>query len=159
MVNDRDEVVGSAPRVEVHARGLLHRAIHVLVFDRTGRVFLQKRSLRKDTAPGCWDSSCSGHVDAGETYEAAAVRELFEEIGLRLSEPPPRWLRFEACPETGWEFVWTYRLTHEGPFALNPAEIDEGRWFQPDEVSRLVADEPAGFAASFRLIWNRAAAG
>ena len=66
IVNERDEVIGRAPRAEVHARGLLHRAAHMLVFNSRGEVFLQKRSLRKDRQPGVWDSSASGHVDAGE---------------------------------------------------------------------------------------------
>ncbi|HVW21179.1 MAG TPA: NUDIX domain-containing protein [Opitutaceae bacterium] len=153
IVNARDEVVGRASRREVHARGLWHRAIHVLVFDRRGRVFLQKRSMLKDMAPGCWDSSCSGHVDSGEDYDQAAVRELWEEIGLRVEAAPERWFRIEARDETGWEFVWVYRLRHEGPFVLAPAEIERGEWFEPAEVSRRIADRPAEFAVSFRYIW------
>lgn len=155
IVNARDEVIGRAPRREVHARGLWHRAVHVLVFDRTGRVFLQKRSMAKDTAPGCWDSSCSGHVDSGEDYDAAAMRELAEEIGVVVPTPPPRWFRIEARPETGWEFVWVYRLRHEGPFVLAPAEIERGDWFEPAELTRRIASEPEAFALSFRYIWAK----
>jgi isopentenyl-diphosphate delta-isomerase len=156
IVNDRDEVVGRAPRREVHARGLWHRAVHVLVFNAAGQVFLQKRSLLKDTAAGLWDSSCSGHVDAGEDYDHAAQRELGEEIGLALSRPPARWFRIEACAETSWEFVWVYRLAHEGPFILAPSEIERGEWFAPAELTRLVEGKPGDFASSFRLIWRLA---
>src|SRR5712671_4334508 len=90
LVNERDEVIGQAPRQEVHARGLWHRAVHVLVFNARGEVFLQKRSMKKDIAAGKWDSSSSGHLDSGEDYDACAVRELREEIGLELlfHEPP-----------------------------------------------------------------------
>src|SRR3954454_11229811 len=108
VVNERDEVIGRELRRIVHASGLWHRAVHVLVFDGARRVFLQKRSMLKDLSPGLWDSSCSGHLDAGEDYDAAAARELAEEIGVRL-EPgnaPTRWFRIEACEQTGWEFVW-----------------------------------------------------
>ena len=95
IVNERDEVVGQAPRKEVHARGLWHRAVHVLVFNARGGVFLQKRSIKKDRQPGVWDSSCSGHVDSGEAYDETAMRELREEIGLDLKSgtawnSPPR---------------------------------------------------------------------
>ena len=55
IVNERDEVIGQAPRHEVHARGLRHRAVHVLVFNARGEVFLQKRSMKKDSAAGKWD--------------------------------------------------------------------------------------------------------
>jgi isopentenyldiphosphate isomerase len=158
IVNARDEVVGRAPRREVHARHLWHRAVHVLVFNRAGRVFLQKRSMLKDTARGLWDSSCSGHVDAGEDYDHAAHRELGEEIGLALTAPPARWFRIEACEATGWEFVWVYHLRHEGPFVLAPAEIERGDWFAPAELTRWLERKPEELASSFRLIWGLAAA-
>jgi isopentenyl-diphosphate delta-isomerase type 1 len=156
IVNARDEIVGRAPRREVHARGLWHRAIHVLIFNAANQVFLQKRSMRKDTAPGCWDSSCSGHVDAGEDYDAAATRELGEELGLAVPAPPARWFRLDACAETGWEFVWVYRLRHEGPFTLHPDEIESGRWFSAPELAARLRDQPQEFASSFRLIWAQA---
>src|SRR5678815_1541150 len=105
VVNERDEPINRALRADVHAHGWRHRAVHVLVFDQHGRVFLQKRSMTKDTSPGLWDSSCSGHLDAGEDYDAAAVRELAEEIGIRTSVAPDRWFRINACVETAWEFV------------------------------------------------------
>jgi 16S rRNA (adenine1518-N6/adenine1519-N6)-dimethyltransferase len=65
VVNERDEVIGQAPRREVHRRGLRHRAVHVMIFDRRGRVFLQKRSARKDCHPYRWDSSAAGHLQVG----------------------------------------------------------------------------------------------
>lgn len=156
VVDSDDRVVGTATRGEVHARGLWHRALHVLVFNGVGQVFLQKRSMAKDMAPGCWDSSCSGHLDSGEDYDVAAVRELGEELGLtNLAGPPPRWFRLAACVETGWEFVWVYRLAHEGPFVLHPAEIDAGEWLAPAEVTRRIAANPVAFAPAFRYLWAR----
>jgi isopentenyldiphosphate isomerase len=159
VVDDRDAVTGRATRREVHARGWKHRAVHVLVFNRAGEVFLQKRSMRKDTAPGAWDSAASGHVEAGEDYDACAVRELREEIGLRVERTPARCLRLEACEETGGEFVWVYRLAAEGPFTLHPEEIERGGWFAPGAVARQLRERPGDFADSFRLIWRKLAAG
>ena len=155
LVDEHDQVVGRATRREVHARGLRHRAVHVLVFNAAGQVFLQKRSMAKDTAPGAWDSSSSGHLDSGEDYDTCAVRELQEEIGLVVARPPERWLRLEACPDTGNEFVWVYRTASEGPFALHPAEIERGEWFAPAEVTRKIEEHPEEFARSFRLIWRK----
>jgi isopentenyldiphosphate isomerase len=158
-VVDRDDaVVGRATRREVHACGLLHRAVHVLVFNGAGELFLQKRSQRKDTAPGAWDSSASGHVDAGEDYDACAQRELREEIGLALTQAPARWLRLRACAETGAEFVWVYREESEGPFTLHPDEIERGAWYRPAEIARRLREQPAEFASSFGLIWRELAA-
>src|SRR5262249_2148180 len=85
VVNERDEVIGNRTRAEVHRLGLMHRAVHVLVFNSRGQVLLEKRSMSKVRQPGLWDSSASGHLDRGEAYDACAVRELREEIGLELS--------------------------------------------------------------------------
>ena len=158
VVNERDEVIDRRPRGEVHRLGLLHRAVHVLVFDSRGRLFLQKRSLTKDRQPGVWDSSASGHVDAGEDYDACAVRELNEELGLRISPAPQRLFKIDACPDTDQEFVWVYRCLAEGPFALNREEIERGDWFAPNEVRRWIAERPQEFASAFRLIWRKVSA-
>jgi isopentenyldiphosphate isomerase len=154
VVNERDEVIGQAPRKEVHARGLWHRAIHVLVFNSRGEVFLQKRSRKKDIAAGKWDSSSSGHLDTGEDYDASAVREVREELGLTLAQPPQRLFKIEACQETGWEFCWIYRGASDGPFTLHPEEIETGDWFTPEAVSQWVTEKPRDFASAFVMIWK-----
>jgi isopentenyldiphosphate isomerase len=157
VVNERDEVIGQSTRREVHGKGLLHRAVHVLVFNRRGQVFLQKRSMAKDSAPGCWDSSCSGHLDAGEGYLAAAVRELGEEIGLSIAGPHllTPVLRIAARTETANEFVWVYQLDSEGPFVLHPAEIERGEWFLPSDVAKAIVEKPVEYARSFRYLWTQ----
>ena len=155
VVNERDEVIDRKPRREVHARGLLHRAVHVLVFNARGQLFLQKRSMSKDTAKGKWDSSASGHLDSGEGYDACAVREVWEEIGLKLERSPERILRIAACEDTGQEFVWVYRCASEGPFTLHPEEIERGEWFAPEAITRWVAEKPGDFARAFVLIWKK----
>lgn len=155
IVDAEDRVTGQVPRAEVHRRGLPHRAIHVQLFNARGEVFIQRRSFSKDNAPGCWDSACSGHLDAGEDYRGAALRELGEELGL---EPPPAvWPVFKhpACADTGWEFVWVYRGVHDGPFRLHPEEIIDGRWVEPGALDRELIDTPDAFARSFCLLWRR----
>ena len=155
VVNERDEVIDRKPRSEVHARGWLHRAVHVLVFNSRGEIFLQKRSMKKDIAAGKWDSSASGHLDSGEDYDACAVREVREEIGLRLSQTPQRLFKINARKETGWEFCWIYRCENDGPFQLHPDEIETGGWFAPEKVSRWIAEKPEDFAAAFVLVWEK----
>lgn len=152
IVNERDEVIGSRSRGEVHRSGLLHRAVHVLVFNSQGEVFLQKRSMTKDRQPGVWDSSSSGHVDAGETYDTAASRELAEEIGLAAL--PEKIFKLNASAETDQEFVWVYRCQADGPFQLDPEEIDAGDWFTPQKVDGWIAERPQDFASAFVLIWR-----
>jgi isopentenyl-diphosphate delta-isomerase type 1 len=151
-----DRVVGQAPRHEVHARKLLHRAVHVLVYDPNGHLFLQRRSPGKDTFPGCWDSSCSGHVDTGEDYPGAARRELGEELGVDTGLPLRPLLKLRASPETGYEFIQIFLLGPlAGPFDLNPEEITEGRWIVPDELDILIGEYPDHVAGSLRLLWSQ----
>ena len=155
VVDDRDEVVGQLARKEVHRRGLKHRAVHVLIYNTKGEVFLQKRSMKKDNFPGRWDSSAAGHVDSGEEYNACVMREVREELGFEMKCVPQRILRVEACEETGPEFVWVYRYEYEGPFVLHPEEIDGGDWFAPQFVSNWMRKRPEEFAPALLCIWRQ----
>jgi isopentenyl-diphosphate delta-isomerase type 1 len=101
VVDEQDRVIGQAPRSEVHRRGLNHRAVHVLVFNQHGDLFLQKRSMKKDCFPGVWDSSASGHLDRGEDYDACAVREVREELGVQLATAPERLFRVAGVRADG----------------------------------------------------------
>ena len=90
--------------------------------------------------------------------EHAAIRELGEEIGVRLTTVPERWFRLNACVETGWEFVWVYRLRYDGPITVDPLEIQYGEWVAPAEVSARMTAKPEDFCPSFKLLWPMAAA-
>lgn len=129
VVDDQNRVVGQQPRGVVHREKLLHRAIHIFVFNKRGELFLQRRSRWKDAHPRRWDSSAAGHVNAGDDYDATAPRELDEELGIRA--PLELVGEIAACRNTGWEFVKIYRAQHEGPFRLPPAEIECGAFFRP----------------------------
>ena len=153
VVDEMDVVVGQRPRSEVHRLGLRHRAVHILVFNDRGEVFLQQRSLSKDSCPGIWDSSCSGHLDAGERYGDAAVRELNEELGLLLSEPLEYLFKLPASTETGMEFCQVYRGRAEGPFVLQPSEVRGGGWFFRWQIESWLKRSPEDFASGFRTVW------
>src|ERR1043166_1630185 len=155
VVNERDEVIGRQTRSEVHRLGLMHRATHALVFNKRGKVFLQKRSMKKDRQPGLWDYSASGHVDSGEDYDACVVRELREEIGLHFAEVPKRLFNLAASSETDQEHVCVYRREAEGPFQLHPDEIERGDWFDTAEVTRWMKERPEEFASALLTIWEK----
>ena len=156
VVDAEDNVVGAAPRDTVHANNLLHRAVHILLFNDGGELYLQKRSRFKDRHPGVWDSSAAGHVDAGEEYDAAAVRELEEELGV--STELERVVKLPASERTGHEFIWLYRGKHNGPFRLARSEIELGEYFPPDVVNAWIAARPADFAPGFVECWRALAA-
>jgi len=154
VVDESDRVIGQAPRSEVHARHLRHRAVHVLLFDRRGDIFIQKRSASKDTFPGRYDSSASGHLHHGESYDACALRELWEELGLRARDRLRKRFKIEACEQTGCEFVWTYSLESSEAPQVNAQEIESGAFWSSEQVRARLAAHPEEFAPSFAAIFG-----
>jgi 16S rRNA (adenine1518-N6/adenine1519-N6)-dimethyltransferase len=152
VVDEEDRVVAAAPRAEVHGNNLRHRAVHILVFNQLGELFLQKRSRWKDRHPRLWDSSAAGHVDAGEDYDLAATRELQEELGITAKLA--RVAKLPATEKTGQEFIWLYRATHDGPFELPRSEIEYGEFFPVAVVSAWIKARPADFAPGFIECWQ-----
>lgn len=155
VVDIFDRVVGLAPRHYIHANKLFHRAVHIFVFNSNGELFLQKRSMDKDSAPGKWVSSCSGHVDSGEYYYDAAVRELGEEIGLYYSKDLNLAMIEQARPETGYEHVHLFVCKYDGELRLNINEVSDGIWIDPEKLDLWVEENPRDFAWSFTYLWKR----
>lgn len=153
VVDDDDNVTGTATRAEVHANGWKHRAVHVFVFNKRGDLLLQRRSLLKDAHPGVWDSSVSGHLDSGEGYEAAAVRELEEEMGISGTGVEEIGA-IKPMAETGWEHVRLYQTRHDGSVKFPSAEIDAAIYFPVAEVEAWIANRPSDFASGFLECWR-----
>jgi 16S rRNA (adenine1518-N6/adenine1519-N6)-dimethyltransferase len=154
VVDEHDEVTGQATRGEVHAHGLLHRAVHVLVFNKRGDVLLQQRSMLKDAHPGVWDSSVSGHLDADEAYETAAVRELAEEMGIDAKCPPTEIARLKPSATTGWEHIRLYRYEHQGNIRFPAAEIESAMWLPIPVLEAWIKARPEDFASGFLECWK-----
>ena len=155
VVNDNDEVIGVRSRGEIHAEGLMHRAVHILLFNSQGELFLQKRSLSKDEQPGKWDSSAAGHVDSGEAYLDCACREIDEELGIVVDQPLQALFKLPATPSTGNEHCMVYSYSFDGPLVLQADEIDDGEWIDPAIMDRRVADADPLLTEAIRLIWKR----
>lgn len=153
MVNHEDRVVGQAARSDVHAKGLLHRAVHVFLINPHGQLYLQRRSLGKDSAPGKWTTSCSGHVDAGEDYDFAARRELSEELGLKGDRNLQKLFALPPSLMTGNEFVWVYACFSDQQPVPDPIEIMDGTWVSSSELERWIQSSPEDFAGSFLWLW------
>jgi 16S rRNA (adenine1518-N6/adenine1519-N6)-dimethyltransferase len=152
VVDENDQLLHTAPRGEVHGNNLRHRAVHLLIFNRQGELFLQKRSRSKNPYPMLWDSSAAGHVDGTEEYDETAARELQEELGV--TAPLTRVAKLPCSERTGWEFIWLYRGEHDGPFQLAKAEIEYGEFFPVDVVSDWVKARPQDFAPGFLKCWK-----
>jgi len=155
VVDDNDEVVAVKRRGDIHAQGLMHRAVHILLFNSSGELFLQKRSLSKDEQPGKWDSSAAGHVDTGENYLDCACREIGEELGIVVDQPLQPLFKLPAMLRTGNEHCMVYQYFFDGPLVLQADEIDEGEWVDPETMDRRIADADPLLTDAISLIWQR----
>ncbi len=118
-----DQVIGQATRSQVHAQGLLHRAVHIWVWRSDGTLLVHLRSPHKDEYPNTFTSSASGHVDHGEDYLTAAQRELREELGM--TGDLTFVCKLPAGPETANEHTVLYELRTDAPARPDPIEISE----------------------------------
>ena len=152
VVDENDEVQGYATRSEVHGNNLRHRAVHILIFNQLGDVYLQQRSRWKDRHPLKWDSSAAGHVNAGENYDETARRELKEELGVDV--PLERIFALKASSRTDHEFIWGYRGVVSGDLVPNRGEIERGVFFAPAVIDGWTLARPDDFALGFLECWK-----
>lgn len=154
IVDHDDVVVGRETRDKVHQLKHLHRSSHIVLFNSGGQVFVQLRSVNKDAGPGLWDSSAAGHVDSGETYLQCAVRELHEELGIRVEPHDLQSVgKLSAGERNGFEFTQIFTTFSDQPLVLQEEEIDDGRWVSPGELDSWLESGEDEFTEVFRLIW------
>ena len=130
IVDQDNREIAAIARHLMREQHLIHRASYILVFNAAGELFVQKRTMSKDIYPGYWDVAAGGVVLAGESYEESAKRELAEELGV--SGINLHFL-FDQYYEDQENRVWgrIYTCTHEGPFTLQPEEVEYGRFMDP----------------------------
>ncbi len=141
IVDYRGNVIGYAPRKSMHGNpSLMHKVVHVLVFNKNGDVLLQKRSEKKDVAPGKWDTSVGGHVGIGEDLLSSSKREMHEELGITGFEPEYLYSYIHSNKyET--EMVATFRCLCEQGFSFNEDEIDDLRFWSNDEIKNAIGQQ------------------
>jgi isopentenyl-diphosphate delta-isomerase len=150
LVDKSDRELGTAGVFESHTGdGVLHRAFTILVSNARGEVLVQKRSSGKRLWPSTWETSCSGHPRAGEDVTAAAGKRLREELGFDTPLETIGKLRYQArYRDIGSENELCYVLIGEygGVVRPDPAEVEEFRWMQIEELDRSIADGHDDFA-------------
>jgi isopentenyldiphosphate isomerase len=135
IVDEKNNVTGSALRSVMRAKGLPHRATYILVFNSKGELYVQKRTPVKDIYPGYYDVAAGGVVMAGESYDESASRELNEEMGMRA-----------------------YRCVYDGKIVLQEEEVESGDFYTLDAVlqsSKHDSYTPDGFYVLRRYLDQR----
>jgi isopentenyl-diphosphate delta-isomerase len=152
IVDRNNRVIGTAGRSEIHKQHLMHRSVHVFLFNSDGELFVQKRAMAKDEFPGCYDSSAAGHLNLGEDYFSAAHRELKEELGIdatlkKVADIP-------ASQETGWEFASFYSAVSDDAIKLNLDEIEEGRFYPLEEIKKRMLSDGDTFTPAVKMLFE-----
>ena len=151
VVDDQNRPVAELPRHRVRSENLPHRATYIFVFDRAGRVLVQRRTTIKDMYPGYYDLAAGGVVAAGESYEENAEREAEEELGIRNTALEPK-LDFYHEDERNRCFGRVFTCVHEGPFTLQAEEVESVAFRTVDE---LLAGSVAPVTPDSLLALNR----
>jgi isopentenyldiphosphate isomerase/intracellular septation protein A len=157
IVDPAGRVLGQAPRRVCHdgKSFLLHPVVHLHVFNSSGRLYLQKRSVRKDIQPGKWDTSVGGHINVGESVADALSREAMEELGVD-----------GFTPDFLESYVWKssverelvnsfYTVTDKSPI-INRDEIDDGKFWSVEEIRKNLGKKvfTPNFEHEFGVILN-----
>ena len=140
-VDDRDQLLGSLPRAELRDKDLIGRATYILLFNSAGDLCVHRRTLSKAIYPGYWDVAAGGMVQADESYEQSAARELEEELGV-FGVPLQAHERF-FYDEPG-NRVWcaVFSTVWDGPLRLQPEEVLEACFLPVADVLRQALEKP-----------------
>ena len=157
LVDEQNRALGTAEKLSAHAEGRLHRAFSVFVFDRAGRLLLQRRARAKYHSGGLWSNTACGHPRPLEPTAAAARRRLREEMGFdcELTEAFGFVYRAELDNDlVEHEYDHVFVGTFDGEPAPDPSEVEGWRWLSVGELRRELREHPRDFT-----YWLRQALG
>jgi isopentenyldiphosphate isomerase len=159
VVNEEDIPIGVASREEAWEQGLILRHAYVILRDSEGYFLLQKRSRMKKKFPGRLTWAATGHVDEGETYETAAHRELFEEIGIQTNLTHIQTLQGATRNKFGKPdtFISVFEgvVDRSSSLTLDPEEVESIGWFSYDEIKSTTATQPDLLTPNMRYIFRQ----
>ncbi len=158
LVNDKDEVLGYIEKLDAHEKGLLHRAISVIIFNDKGEMLIQQRGLNKYHWAGIWSNTCCSHPRKEESYQHAAERRLFEELGFRTPLKEAFRFIYKAYDNdsglTEHEYDTVFTGTFNDSFEFNKDEIAAIEWIQPVALEEDIKMHPEKYSFWFKIILN-----
>lgn len=158
LVDDDDHIIGAAEKLEVHERGLLHRAFSILVFNRENELLIHQRALHKYHSGGLWTNTCCGHPNKNEDMEAAVHRRLREEMGFDCALKMRFKFRYRAAFPNGLvenEIDHVYIGQFDETFTPNPDEVADHEWVDLQFLNEDVQRNPGNYTVWFREILHQ----
>lgn len=158
VVDEQGSILRTLPSQEIHERGLLHRSVHILVFNRAGEVYVRERSPSLELYPGVWTSSVGDHVFHGEAVEDMARRALNDFLGLETAVTPRGSRHVQDAVEN--ELMSVFRTQAERIPYLNPDHSEAGHFLPVVQVKSLIeAKKTTPHLAAAMALCAEAAAG
>lgn len=154
LVTPQDEAIGVMEKMEVHQKGLLHRAFSVFIFDKSGRMLLQQRAAKKYHGGLLWTNACCSHPYPNETVEAAAKRRLKEEMGFTTSLQKIFAFTYKAEVENNlieYEYDHVFAGEYEGEITPDKEEVNAVAFYSMDDIKHLLTGQPDNFTAWFKI--------
>ncbi len=141
IVDKQNKPIDAVPRYKMRKEKLIHRATYILLFNSKGEIFVHKRTASKDIYPSHYDIAAGGIVLAGEAWQEAAERELFEELGVKNI---PLEYKFEFYLADEKNRVWgrVYTCKWDGPLVLQKEEVEKGLFLPVDKVFEMAKNKP-----------------
>jgi len=137
VVDNYDNVIGKASEKDIYGKKLMHRIVHIIIFNDQGEMALQFRSRQKPFCPHHWSTSVGGRVQSGESYEAAAMREYEEEL-CRTGKLDFAFKDLYVGPMGAKKFLVTFTSVFNGPFKINPDEVERVEFFSLEKIQEMV---------------------
>jgi len=141
LVDGGNRIVGRATRRDVRGQNLLHRGVGILCLNPRDQVHVHRRTDTKDVFPGMYDMFVGGVVLSGETYDAAARREIAEELGIVELEPEYLFTHL-YLGDRNRSWIQVYRVVWDGPVRLQPQEIVWGDWIEEEALHSMIGEKP-----------------
>lgn len=158
LVDEQDNELGTASKLDAHQKGLLHRAFSVFIFNSKGELLLQKRAASKYHSGGLWSNTCCSHPFPGESTSHAASRRLVEEMGMKCGLREEFSFVYKASLDnelTEHEYDHVFIGYSDSKPALNPAEVDDWKWMSMDELKRELEESPLSYSAWLRIVFEK----
>lgn len=148
--------LGLMGKTEAHEKGILHKAISVIIFNSKGEMLIQQRAFTKYHWAGIWSNTCCSHPRAGESFPAAAQRRLQEELGIITPLKPEFFFIYKAKDEksglTEHEYDWVFTGTFDESFEFNTQEINAIKWMTKEELQKDMNAHPDQYSFWFPII-------
>jgi len=158
LVDENDTPIGTMGKLEVHEKGLLHRAFSVFIFNDKNEMLLQRRALSKYHSAGLWTNTCCSHPQPNEDTLAAANRRLKEEMGMSADLTHKSSFIYKTPFDnnlTEHEFDHVFIGYSNSDPKINPEEVDSFKWINIFDLKKEIASSPEQFTSWFKIAMEK----